>query len=115
MSIEWDGEGLPPVGCEFEWSTHSNGFTLLHKRKCTAVGTSGILSVGDDGVELYLNNVNNRFFPIRTKADRMRESSVDAICDILRVDRDCGARINLVKIYEAIAAGKIPGIRLTDD
>lgn len=57
----------------------------------------------------------DEFRPIRTPAECRRESSVDAICDILRVDRDCGARINLVKIHDAIAAGKITGIRLTDD
>lgn len=110
MSIEWDGKGLPPVGSEFEWSTHSNGFTSLHKRKCTAVGTAGILSVGDDGIELYLNNVSNRFFPMRNEADRRRDEAVAAMGQLNLGDYD-DAEI----IYDAIAAGKIPGVRLTDD
>lgn len=115
MSIDWNGEGLPPVGCECEVNDErTDSWSLVDSvlaHACVHGRDVAVFQIAD-----YIGySPTDRFRPIRTEAERRRESSVDAICDILRVDRDCGERIYLVKIYEAFAAGKIPGIRLTDD
>lgn len=112
MSIEWDGKGVPPVDCECEALTNGEWRKVMVCYIGEPAGETEALVFDLNSTRPFWGD---EFRPIRTKAERRRESSIDAICDILRVDRDCGARINLVKIYEAIAAGKIPGIRLTDD
>lgn len=66
----WDGEGLPPVGAEFEHSFHADSFSTWHWRRCTAVGKHGVLCVDEKDTELYLNDTNNRFRPIRSEADK---------------------------------------------
>ncbi|WP_447723241.1 hypothetical protein [Enterobacter asburiae] len=78
---EWDGEGLPPVGVEFEHSFRADGFSTWHWRRCTAVGKHGVLCVDDKDTELYLNDTNNRFRPIRSEADKKRD---EAIADMVK-------------------------------
>lgn len=73
---EWNGDGLPPVGVEFEHSFHADGFSTWHWRKCTAVGKHGVLCVDEKDTELYLNDTNNRFRPIRSEADKKRDEAV---------------------------------------
>lgn len=109
---EWSGDGLPPVGAEFEHSFHANGFSTWHWKKCTAVGKHGVLCVDDKNTELYLNDTNNRFRPLRTEEERVREDAETAMRTCLA---GTGAGITPLAakgIYEAIAAGKIPGVKL---
>ena len=72
---EWDGEGLPPVGCEVEMSL---GFHCGIQAKITYMG---------DGVFCYRNLRNggeytgavsdSTFRPLRTQAEREREELAD--------------------------------------
>lgn len=107
---EWDGEGFPPVGAEFEHSFHADGFSSWHLRKCTAVGKHGVLCVDDKDTELYLNDTNNRFRPLRTEAEKALESAKHIIAELCRDSASNGHSADL--IIEAIADGKIPGVKL---
>lgn len=104
---EWNGEGLPPVGAEFEHSFHADGFSTWHWRKCTAVGKHGVLCVDEKDTELYLNDTNNKFRPIRSEADKRR----DEIAKAINSSVDASGTLGHI-IYDAIAAGKIPHIRI---
>lgn len=108
---EWDGGGLPTVGCEFEHSFHANGFSSWHWRKCTAVGKHGVLCVDENDTELYLNDTNNKFRPAKTESDKKRDISVNEMIEVYR--NALGSPFNAMgELYDAIAAGKIPGIRI---
>ncbi|WP_147198571.1 hypothetical protein [Pantoea sp. CCBC3-3-1] len=130
MSIEWDGKGLPPVGCECELVNFygedypefvgepgekvkiiGNGFT-------NACPVAFYEADGGRG-EMLAYAVATCFIPIRTKAERRREESVHAMNAAWRAragEEDDGKLKSIYEIiYDAITAGKIPGIRLTDD
>jgi hypothetical protein len=51
-----------------------------------------------------------KFRPLRTEAEKAREAACRAISHIL--DEDRNFQFNAKKIYDAIAAGKIPGVKL---
>lgn len=101
----WNGEGLPPVGCEFEYGTHRT------KAKCLAIGHHMVFaSKGDPDdeegdFEEFLIDVLTEFHPLRSEADKNRDAIIDALS---YYTADCDA----IDIYDAIAAGKIPGLKL---
>lgn len=107
---EWDGEGLPPVGCECQIILGKNG----------DLGVCEVLFIGSDIVvwrqkstfaegSSYLRNV--RFLPVRSEADKKREEAVEAM--IKHKDDPIDVTENYYHaIYDAIAAGKIPHIRI---
>lgn len=120
---EWDGEGLPPVGCEFLFGTHQT------KAKCIAVGRDVIFaSTGNpdekDGFyeEFVISIHHSEFRPIRSEAEKKRSECVIALS---RIDPQVtpfeygekhsdGSLIGpfWYELYDAIAAGKIPHIRI---
>lgn len=119
----WDGEGLPPVGCEFLFGTHQT------KAKCIAVGRDVIFaSIGnpdeEDGAyeEFVISIHHSEFRPIRSEAEKKRAEGVIALS---RVDPNVapfeygdkhsdGSLIGSAwyELYDAIASGKIPHIRI---
>lgn len=119
---EWNGEGLPPVGCECEYSL--NGGKTWWKCKIDyIVGTQGVVMLCDtfEGVQyVQFSSYGNalKFRPTRSEAERKREKAVQALCNAGggngRVDEDSGYGSCWFDIYDAIAAGKIPGIKLED-
>lgn len=107
----WNGEGLPPIGCEFEYGSHRT------KAKCIAVSYHHVFaSKGDpddeDGEyeEFLIDIQSSSFHPLRTEAERKREGGIDAIYKYYFRD----GRGSAAEIYDAIAAGKIPGVKLDD-
>lgn len=108
----WDGEGLPPVGCECEYTKESlpgNEWT-----QCTVdyVGASFVVYRDCYGVELTGIIGDIKFRPIRSEADRKRDESLRVIYEIL--DAGTSTKQDAADIYDAIAAGKIPGVKLED-
>ncbi|EPM3638970.1 hypothetical protein ACTLMW_002805 [Enterobacter roggenkampii] len=78
--LKWDGEGLPPVGCEFLFGTHQT------KAKCIAVGRDVIFaSTGNpdekDGFyeEFVISIHHSEFRPFRSEADKKREIIISMI------------------------------------
>lgn len=110
----WNGEGLPPVGCECELFD------------CEAWNPVRIKYVGDKYVTTHRIDLNServyrfaqrpeKFRPTRTEAERKR----DDITGLMRYSCTNFNKTDVIhavgEIYDAIAAGKIPGIRLDGD
>lgn len=108
----WNGEGVPPVGCECECYVDEG---VIH---CIVVGYDF------DGKAVVMRNVpvrkyfsiqanSGRIKPLRTEAERNRDAAVEAM------QREADEGDNWIYseyeiIYDAIAAGKIPGVKLED-
>ena len=108
----WNGEVVPPVGCECECHVDEG---VIH---CIVVGYDF------DGKAVVMRNVparkyfsiqanSGRIKPLRTEAERKRDSAVEA----MQKEADEGDNWIYSEyeiIYDAIAAGKIPGVKLDD-
>lgn len=110
--VEWDGEGLPPVGCECEvkgaagddsWSVGEIlSHTKFRGRDCAVFQTEEMVSASS----------YEYFRPIRTEADSKRDGFIDLLMTEWAFLGQDGEQAG--ELYDAIAAGKIPGIKLTD-
>lgn len=108
--VEWSGEGLPPVGCEFEYGTHRS------VAKCIAVSHHHVFaSKGDpddensDYEEFLIDIGHSSFYPLSTEAERKREETINALKEWM------SEGYSATQIYDlAIAKGEIPGIKLAD-
>ena len=105
----WSGEGLPPVGCEFEYGSHRT------KAKCLAVAHHMVFaSKGNpddeesDYEEFMISILDSEFHRVRTEAERKREEAVKAIT-LTGWCQDFAE-----EIYDLIAAGKVPCVKLED-
>lgn len=105
----WNGEGLPPVGCEFEYGSHRT------KAKCLAVAHHMVFaSKGNpddeesDYEEFMISILDSEFHRVRTEAERKREEAVKTIM----LTGWCQAAAE--EIYDLVAAGKVPGMSLED-
>lgn len=110
----WNGEGLPPAGCECEFISND-----------TSWGVVRVIGMDDDKVvikpsgEIYYGiTPSNRqvFRPLRTEADKKRDAAAEAIDFYMPefITDTPNDFYHAKKIYDAIAAGKIPGVKLED-
>lgn len=114
---EWNGDGRPPVGVTCEHCP--GGTTQTQWEVVTVLGisnrTGGMFTDywlrKEDGSSYIIGNPY-RFRPIRTEAERKREEAKNVIAELCRSSASNGHSSDL--IYDAIAAGKIPGIKLVD-
>lgn len=102
----WSGEGLPPVGCECECQF----LDAWHVCKVLFVGEEFAVGV-IDGSERAFSVNHTRFRPLLSEADKKRDEVINEIASMMGrgtfyEDAEC--------IYDAIAAGKIPGVKLED-
>ena len=114
QNSSWNGEGLPQVGCECECHVDE---CVIH---CIVVGYDF------DGKAVVMRNVPARkYFSIhansgrikllRTEAERKRDAALDAIYGaIASAKREHNRSDEADEVYKAIAAGKIPGVKLDD-
>lgn len=108
----WNGEGLPPVGCECEVSV-DGGRSWCTYRAINEKNGLRLIEVGNLTEEF--ENDNWIFRPLRTEAERKREVAIEAILSDMRtIPCDLSLRDEVAVIYDAIAAGKIPGVKLDD-
>lgn len=114
--VVWSGEGLPPVGCECQYSLNG-GKTWLDCKIEFIVGTQGIVMSCDvfEGVQ-YVSNYTYRnlaFRPIRSEEERKRDEITGAIesC-IMLAYADNSDKTTEAHLYDAIAAGKIPHVKI---
>lgn len=107
----WNGEGVPPVGCECEFISND-----------TSWGVVRVIGMDDDKVvikpsgEIYYGiTPSNRqvFRPLRTEAESKRDAAVEAM-QRAADDGNNWIYSEYEIIYDAIAAGKIPGVKLDD-
>lgn len=111
----WNGEGLPPVGCKCECHVDEG---VIH---CIVVGYDF------DGKAVVMRNVparkyfsiqanQGRIKPLHTEAERKRDEAAEAIDFYMPefIPDTPNEFYHAKKIYDAIAAGKIPGVKLED-
>lgn len=116
---EWDGEGLPPVGCVCEVRV-CDGF-----EKCEIVFSqpkSGVafvyLDEGNHGGKRPVDCISpipapSYFRPIRPEADKKREETINKIQSHAHVNFTPPISASqAIALYDAIVAGKIPHIRI---
>lgn len=111
-AVEWNGEGLPPVGveCEFKWLNDSWRIgKLCYLSKHTALISS---SHEEDDGEFAYSASEVAFRPILTESERNREIIEGWFVSIMPESEIAGVAEKY--LYEAIAAGKIPGVKLED-
>ncbi|WP_313046733.1 hypothetical protein [Atlantibacter hermannii] len=110
---QWNGEGMPPVGCECEALFYS-GRGEWYRAKIIGHDEGRVVGRWIEGPKAYeiLDYVSphGAFRPIRSEADQKRKESIGIIADICRSSASNGHSAEL--IYDAIAAGKIPHIQL---
>lgn len=104
----WNGEGLPPVGCECECQF----LDAWHVCKVLFVGVEVIVGVIDSSERAFSVN-HTKFRLIKSEAERKRDAAIEAM------QREADEGDNWIYseyeiIYDAIAAGKIPGVKLDD-
>nr|UWI41095.1 MAG: hypothetical protein [Bacteriophage sp.] len=109
----WNGEGVQPVGCECEYISNGTSWG-----KVKVIGLDGEkIVIRPSGEIYYAITPSNKdvFIPFRTEAERKHEAVLESICAVLEmVAQDYKREDEAKLIYEAIAAGKIPGVKLDD-
>lgn len=124
----WNGEGLPPVGEKVEffinpkigyrnaWIPDAGTEMEVVAHKTTTDGNNVAVCYWDEsGAGRSCCLVPESLKPARTESERKHEAVLESICAVLEMvaqdyKRDDEAKL----IYEAIAAGKIPGVKLDD-
>lgn len=106
LTTEWDGEGLPPVGVECEIKRAFDWLPVIIKY------ISGYYTVTQTlgGTEQAYQTSALQFRPVRSAEDVAREDVLNAMSDA-SIEFDSNNPI-IERIYDAIAAGKIPGVKL---
>lgn len=118
----WNGEGLPPVGCECElkYKCHNDDaywerVVILWQR-----GDDTLVEYVGDHLKnitqlIHKTSMHVDFRPLRTEADKKRDAALDAIYGaIASAKREHNRSDEADEVYKAIAAGKIPGVKLDD-
>lgn len=112
----WDDDGLPPVGCECEAKYRDAANAEWFFFRC--VGVDCGVAFGWAGKEaVTLGKGSYEFRPIRSEADRKRDEVGLALYHAINWN-DEGELVSpkrmedYKKAYDAIAAGKIPHIRI---
>lgn len=111
---EWYGDGLPPVGCrvevradDFESDWLVIDVAYVHNGEIIGIVRSENEYL-NDRLEKFSTGYNRaEFRPIRSEADKKRDEIAKAINSVVDASGTLGHMI-----YDAIAAGKIPHIRI---
>ena len=124
----WNGDGLPPVGEKVEffinpkfgyrndWIPAAGTEMEVVAHKKTTDGNDVAVCYWDEGgAGRSCCLVPESLKPLRTEAERKHEAVLESICAVLEMVAQDYKREDKAKlIYEAIAAGKIPGVKLDD-
>lgn len=113
QKVEWDGVGLPPIGCACECQYKVHGSDWVHF-ECIAVDGKALFGWSNNKPVALQSNTHN-FRPLRTEAERKRDNICDKIYGAMTTAERKDNRSDMAEaIYDAIAAGKIPGVKLED-
>lgn len=115
----WNGGGLPPVGCECLVKVGPVGNPSWVCCSIVYSGSAGIAFVYSDGQTLDCVGTGREdyFRPIRTEAECKRDEAIAAIVDF-KIGYHSYPKAaeeylrEVTALYDAIAAGKIPGVKL---
>lgn len=114
---EWDGEGFPPVGCECEWQDKSTKqwtkVSIAYSSEwVTVIREDKIVDAVEIAIENYGDEARRQFRPIRSEEDKKRDAAIANMDVVLLMVKDRSQTSS--EIYDAIASGKIPGVKLED-
>lgn len=122
MSVEWNGVGLPPVGCECEWQDRNTKqwakVSIVYASEwVTVIREDKIADPVEIAIENYGDEERKKFRPVRTKEEIKREEGIDGIVQffINYHGYPKGAEQYLrvaTALYDAAVTGKIPHITL---
>lgn len=107
----WNGEGVPPAGCECEFISNGTSWG-----KVKVIGLDGEkIVIRPSGEIYYAITPSNKdvFIPFRTEEERKRDIVVGSIKELFKCSNDPSVD-DATLIFNAIAAGKIPGVKLED-
>ena len=111
---EWDGEGLPPVGCECEHHSPSGMVTVVkiiaHFQNRAAM--VAVFIPVEREFKTVDQAISDCFRPIRSEADKKRDEAIDSIASLIDYRRGCSSKPLAKWIFDEISAGKIPHIRI---
>lgn len=124
----WNGDGLPPVGEKVEffinqkfgyrndWIPADGTEMEVVAHKTTTDGNDVAVCYWDEGgAGRSCCLVPESLKPARTESERKHDAVLESICAVLEmVAQDYKIEDEAKLIYEAIAAGKIPGVKLDD-
>ena len=108
----WNGDGLPPVGCECEFISNDTSWGAV-----VVIGMDGDKVVIKPSGETYygITPSEKQFFrPIRSECEQKRDIAVGKIFDVICKSLTDESESTSFAIYDAIAAGEIPGVKLED-
>lgn len=116
MSIEWDGKGLPPIGCECEIAKPIYNAGTRVRVLCIDDGAAVCRILEGDRIHSLCQLEVHEIKPTKATRESVGQSLFNAINWNHEDEPVSDSRMeDYRKAYDAIAAGKIPGIRLTDD
>lgn len=111
----WNGEGLPPVGCFCEVEDRDGMLVYGH-------GESGEVIARVENTAVIRMSYGLGCFeagflrPIRSEAEWKRDAAIEEMIKIATIytTKSLSLGLALNSIYNAIAAGEIPGVKLED-
>ncbi|AVF34238.1 hypothetical protein [Rahnella sikkimica] len=104
----WDGKGLPPAGCICEYRGNDTSWGEVK-----IIGhDEGKVVFKPSGEDYYGITPSHKaeFIPIRSSQDVARDKAVAKMVSIL--NEGTSTQDDARDIYDAIASGKIPGVKL---
>lgn len=110
---EWDGRFPIPAGTDVEVYFDGDDCRVWTRFRVEFMA-GDVVVLHDyrvDDVDAYKQR-NLSFRPIRSEADKKREAAIANMDVVLLMVKDRSKTSN--EIYDAIAAGKIPGVKLED-
>lgn len=123
----WNGEGLPPVGAKVEffintkfgyrnaWIPDAGTEMEVVAHKTTTDGNNVAVCYWDErGAGRSCCFVPESLKPARTESERKRDEAIKGMASVIDYRNGCSSNPLAGWIYDAIAAGKIPGVKLDD-
>lgn len=108
----WNGEGVPPVGCECEFISNDTSWGAV-----MVIGIDGDKVVFRPSGESYygITPSERQIFRPLNHETKIKQEAIKKIKELLIFDYGDDPRVNdATFIYDAIAAGKVPGVKLED-
>lgn len=116
---EWDGEGLPPVGLNVEAFFIKDDAPVWYSFVAKYIGEENVVAlVGMEELTYTKHELSSsevKFRPIRSEADKKRAEAAKGLIEYLDKETDIDNVFyiqDVIGFYDAIAAGKIPHIRI---
>lgn len=112
MSIEWNGEGLPPLGCVCEIAPPIHDAGTKVRVLCHDENAAVCRILEGDRLHSLCQLEVTEIRTVRTEAELRFESAIEALSQVVEYRSGCNHKAMARWLYEAISTGKIPHITL---